>query len=405
MKKQMFATMMIGLAAAAASSNGMAAANSTIRLGVLTDMSGPYSTLTGRGSVVATQMAIDDCLAKECKGMKIDLVSADHQNKADIASSKAREWFDTQKVDALVDLVNASVQLSIQKLVVEKDKVALYPGGTTRLTNEDCAPNNSVQWMWDTYSQVAAVTRALSKPGSTWYFLTADYAFGKALEGDGKSVIESTGGKFIGSHRHPFPNSDFGSAILQAQASKANFIGLANAGPDTINSIKGAREFGIDKKTQRIVGFILTAQEVRSLGLETAQGATLAEGFYWDYDTGTRAWSNRYEKLSKLGKPSMIHAGVYSSVYHYLKAAAVSKTTDAKTVVQAMHKLPIKDEVVRNAKLRPDGRMVHDYYLFTVKSPAESKSEWDLYRLDKVISGDQAFKPLKDSACPALKKS
>ncbi|KAF1041349.1 MAG: hypothetical protein GAK35_03369 [Herbaspirillum frisingense] len=374
----------------------------TIRLGVLTDMSGPYSSLAGRGSVVAAQMAIDDCLAKECKGMKIDLLSADHQNKADLASSKAREWIDTQRVDALVDLVNASVQLAVQKLVVEKDRVALYPGGTSRLTNEDCAPANSVQWMWDTYAQVAAVTRAINQPGSTWYYLTADYAFGKSLEADGKSVIEATGGKLLGSNRHPFPNADFSSAILQAQSSKANYIGLANAGADTINAIKAASEFGVAKRGQKVVGFILSAQDVHSIGLATAQGALLAESFYWDVDEQTRAWSNRYEALSKLGKPSMIHAGVYSSVYHYLKAAAASKTTDAKSVVQQMHKLPIQDPIVRNARLRPDGRMVHDYYLFTVKSPQESKGPWDLYRLDKVIPGDQAFKPLEQSACSAI---
>ncbi|MFJ3055673.1 ABC transporter substrate-binding protein [Herbaspirillum sp. NPDC087042] len=306
----------------------------TLRLGVLTDMSGPYSSLAGRGSVVAAQMAIDDCLARECRGMKIDLIAADHQNKADLASSKAREWFDTQHVDALVDLVNASVQLAIQKLVVEKDKVALYPGGTSRLTNEDCAPGNSVQWLWDTYAQVAAVTRAINKPGTSWYYLTADYAFGKALESDGRAIIEAGGGKFLGSNRHPFPNADFSSAILQAQSSKANYIGLANAGADTINAIKAASEFGVTKRGQKVVGFILSAQDVHSIGLQTAQGAVLAESFYWDYDDQTRAWSSRYESLSKLGKPSMIHAGVYSSVYHYLKAAAASKTTQARDVIQ-----------------------------------------------------------------------
>ena len=397
--------MLAALTAISAAPNSVAQnAEKKIRLGVLTDMSGPYSTLSGRGSVVAAQMAIDDCLARECKGMKIDLLSADHLNKADIASSKAREWIDTKNVDVLVDLINASVQLAIQKLVVAKDKVALYPGGTSRLTNEDCAPNNSVQWMWDTYSQVASVTRALSKPGSTWYFLTADYAFGAALEVDGKAVISSVGGKFLGSHRHPFLNADFSSAVLQAQASKANFIGLANAGADTANAIKSAGEFQIEKRGQRAVGFILTAQDVRSLGLSAAQGTLLAEGFYWDLDDQTRVWSNRYEKISKLGKPSMVHAGVYSSVYHYLKAAAASQSTDAKTVIAAMHRTPIQDAVVRNAKLRPDGRMVHDYYIFSVKSPKESKHEWDLYKLEKTIPGDEAFKPLKDSACPSIKK-
>lgn len=376
-----------------------------VKLGVLTDLSGPYSTFAGEGTVVATQMAVDDCLQAECKGMSIEVISADHQNKADIGTAIARRWIDSEGVTALGDIVNASVQLAVQALVKEKNSVALFPGGTARLTNEDCAPENSVQWMWDTYSQVAGVVKPLAKPDTKWFFLTADYAFGEALLKDGTAFIDAQGGKVVGSVRHPFPTADFASFLLQAQESGAKYIALANAGTDATNSVKQAAEFGLDKGGQSVVALFLTLPDVKGLGLFAAGGITLTEGFYWDFDEGTRAWSKRFAERYKKGMPSISHAGAYSVTLHYLRAVAAARTTEAKAVVKKMHELPISDAIVRNASLRPDGRMVHDTYLFRVKTPTESRGEWDLYKTLQVIPGEQAFRPLSESACPAVKKS
>lgn len=375
-----------------------------IKVGVLTDLSGPYSTFAGEGSVIATQMAVDDCLMAECRGMPIEVISADHQNKADIGSAIARRWIDNEGVTAIGDIVNASVQLAVQGLVREKNSVALFPGGTARLTNEDCAPENSVQWMWDTYSQVAGVVKPLAKPGSKWFFVTADYAFGQALQKDGTAFIDAQGGKVAGSVRHPFPTADFASFLLQAQGSGANYVAFANAGTDATNSVKQATEFGLDKAGQSLVALFLTLPDVKGLGLSAAAGTTLTEGFYWDFDEGTRAWSKRFAERYKKGMPSISHAGAYSVTLHYLRAAAAARTAEAKAVVKKMHELPIKDDIVRNANLRADGRMVHDTYLFKVKTQAESKGEWDLYKTLQVIPGEQAFRPLSESGCPALRK-
>ncbi|HEY0522366.1 MAG TPA: ABC transporter substrate-binding protein [Stellaceae bacterium] len=395
--------------AAAAAPAAAQISDGVVKIGVLTDMSGVYARLTGEGSVVATKMAVEDCLKAECAGMKIEVISADHQNKADVAAAIARRWIDEEKVDAFGDLVNASVQLAVQAIVKDRDRVALYPGGTTRLTNEDCAPENSVQWMWDTYSQVAAVVKPLAKPGSKWFFLTADYAFGAALQNDATAIVTRQGGTVVGSARHPLGANDFSSFILQAQGSDADFIGLANAGGDTINAVKQASEFGVlggggASAKQKVVGFVMMLPEVESIGLKLAQGATLAEGFYWDLDDETRAWSKQFEAAYGKGKPTMIQAGAYSATLHYLKAVAAAKTDSAKAVVRKMHELPIKDAIVRNARLREDGRMVHDFYLMRVKAPAESKGPDDIYDLVATIKGDDAFKPLSESACPAVRK-
>lgn len=379
-------------------------ADVSVKIGVLTDMSGPYSRLTGDGSAVAAKLAADDCLKAQCAGMKIEVLSADHQNKTDVAVATARRWFDEEKVDVLTDLVNASVQLAIQALVKDRNRVALYPGGTTRLTNEDCAPENSVQWMWDTYSQVAGVVKPLAKPGSKWFFISADYAFGKALQTDATNIIEKQGGTVVGSVRHPFPNNDFSSFLLQAQGSGADFIAFANAGSDAVNAVKQASEFGVMGSNQLVLGLVLMLPEVQSIGLKLAQGALLAEGFYWDFDDDTRAWSKRFEAAYGKGKPTMIQAGVYSATLHYLKAVADAKTTDAKAVIKTMHELPIKDAIMRNPRLRKDGRMVHDFYLMRVKTPEESKSPDDIYNVVATIKGDDAFKPLAESACPAIAK-
>lgn len=388
----------LGLAASPALAD---MSNGTVKVGVLTDMSGVYSDITGKGSLIAAQMAIDDCLKAECAGMKIEMISSDHQNKADIASATARKWIDQDGVDVLADMSNASIQLAIAPLVKEKNRVALFPGGTARLTGDACQPGHVVQWMWDTYVQVAGIANRLTKPGTSWYLVTADYALGHQLEADTKAVVAKKDGKFLGSVRHPFPAVDLSSPLLAAQGSGADIIALANAGNDTVSGIKTAREFGITGSKQKLVAFFLTALDVKSVGLSAAQGTLLSEGFYWDIDDGTRAFTERFK--AQAGKiPSAIHAGVYSSVLHYLKSAAAAKSDDAQTVVAKMAELPIKDDVVRNAKLRPDGRMVHDFYVFQVKAPGASKGEWDLYDLVATLPGDEAFRPLSESTCPPV---
>ncbi len=400
-------TKLIGLAAALfalafAESASAQLSDGMLKIGVLTDMTGVYADITGKGSVIATQMAVDDCLAAECAGMKIEVISADHQNKADLAVAKAREWFDTQGVDVLVDMSNASLQLAIPPVVKEKNKVALFAGGTARLTGDFCHPDNVVQWMWDTYVQVAAVAGRMTQPGTRWYLLVADYAFGHQLEADARTLVAAKGGTVIGATRHPFPAHDMSSFLLTAQASGADIIAFGNAGGDTIKSIKTAREFGLHTGKQKLITFFLTATDVHSLGLDVAQGTTLAEGFYWDLDERTRAFSQRFKQLNG-SMPSAIHAGLYSATRHYLKAVAAGKTDAGTAVIAKMREIPIQDDVVRNARLREDGRMLHDFYVFQVKTPEESKGEWDLYKLVATIPGDQAFRALSPD-CPALKK-
>ncbi len=373
-----------------------------VKLGVLTDMTGVYSDLTGKGSILATEMAVEDCLKAECAGMRIEVVSADHQNKADIAVNVGREWIDRQGVDVLVDMSNASVQLAIPSLLRDKNRVGLFQGGTARLTGDACEPDHIVQWMWDTYVQVAGLANRLTKQGTSWYLVTADYAFGKQLESDAQALVSARGGVFAGSVRHAFPASDMASQMLTAQGSGADFIALANAGNDTVLGVKTARDFGmLTSGKQKLVAFLLTVSDVKSLGLDASQGTLLTEGFYWDLDERTRAFSQRFAAKNG-GMPSMIHAGIYSSVKHYLKAVAAAKTEDAKTVIKKMRELPIDDDVVRNARLREDGRMVHDYYVFRVKKPTESKGPWDLYALEATIPGDQAFRPMSAKLCPKI---
>ncbi|WP_167350059.1 ABC transporter substrate-binding protein [Methylobacterium platani] len=372
-----------------------------VRIGVLTDMAGVYADITGKGSVAATQMAVDDCLAAECRGMTIEVVSADHQNKADVASALAREWIDRQGVDVLTDMSNASIQLALPPLLKAKNRLGLFPGGTARLTGDSCLPSHIVQWMWDTYVQVAGVATTLTQPGTTWQLVTADYALGNQLEADTRQLVARKGGRVLGSVRHPFPAADLSSQIVTAQGSGADIVALANAGGDTITGVKAARDFGLLGGGQRLAAFFLTVMDVRSIGLETAQGTVLTEGFYWDLDPGTRAFSARFR--ARHGTvPSAIHAGIYSAVRHYLKAAAAAGTDEAGAVMAAMHRVPIADEVVRNARLRPDGRMVHDVFVFRVKAPAASMGEWDFYETVATIPGEQAFRPLEQGNCPAL---
>ena len=375
-----------------------------VKIGILTDMSGPYSSFGGKGSVVATNLAIEDCLKAECSGMKIEVLSADHQNKADIASSKAREWLDRDRVDAFADLTNSAAALSVQKLLKEKSAIGLFTGpATTRLTNEDCGPT-SFHWMFDTYSESAGAAAALTKAGGkSWYFLTVDYAFGHSLEKDATEMVKANGGNVVGSVRHPLNASDFSSFIMQAQASKAQVIGMANATQDAVNTIKASREFGIVDKGQKLAALMLQVTDVHAMGLQVAQGLVSSEGFYWDLDDQTRSFSSRFEKVHKV-KPNQVHAGVYSSVLHYLKSVAAAKSDAAPAVAAKMRELPIKDDVMRNASIRPDGRVVHDMLLVEVKKPAQSKAAWDYYNILGTIPANTAFTPLAQSQCSLVKK-
>jgi len=389
----------LGLAAAPA----LAEAPS-ITLGVLTDFSGPYMALAGEGSVLATKMAVEDCLKAECKGMAIKVIQADHQNKADLATSIAKRWIDEEHVDAFVDITNASVQLAMQPLVRERNRVALFPGGTARLSNEDCSPQNSVQWLWETYSQVATSVRPLAKPGTKWFFITVDYAFGQALQADAVKIIEKQGGTVVGSVRHPLNTADFASYLVQAQASGADYIAFADAGKDVMNAMKQADEFGLRAKST-LVALFMSLADVKGLGLPVAHGTVLTEAFYWNIDEGTRAWSKRFAARYDGRMPTVSHGGDYSAVLHYLRAVAASGTNEAKAVVAKMHELPIHDEIVRNASLREDGRMVHDTYLLKVKEPAQSVEANDVYDVLRIIPGVEAVRPLAESACPALRRA
>ncbi|MDQ3195811.1 MAG: ABC transporter substrate-binding protein, partial [Pseudomonadota bacterium] len=374
-----------------------------VKIGVLTDLSGLYSDLAGSGAVLATQMAIDDFKAQAKPDFKIEMVSADHQNKGDISANKAREWFDTQAVDVITELVTTSTALAVMKVAKEKNKITLVSGAaSTAITNEECTDTN-VHWTYDTYSLANGTGKAVVKQGGdTWYFLTADYKFGHSLEADTTAVVKANGGKVLGAVRHPFPGTDFSSFLLQAQASGAKVIGLANAGTDTTNSIKQAAEFGITPKAT-LAGLLMFISDVHALGLKATQGMYLTTGFYWDFDDDTRAWSKRFfDKHKRM--PTMVQAGQYSAVMHYLKAVKAAGSDETSAVMKAMKATPIADFFAKNGKIREDGRMVHDMYLAQVKKPEESKQPWDYYNIRQVIPADQAFQPLSESRCPLVKK-
>ncbi|HPI59938.1 ABC transporter substrate-binding protein [Zoogloea sp.] len=391
--------------ALAALSGGVQAqvSGGVVKIGVLTDLSGTYSDVAGPGAVQATKMAIEDFIAKEKPDFKIEMVSADHQNKADIASNKAREWFEREGVDTATELVTTSVALAVMKIAKEKDRIALMSGpASTPITNEQCN-DVTVHYTYDTYALANGTAKAVTKQGGkSWFFLTADYAFGQALEKDASAVVTANGGKVLGSVRHPFPGSDFSSFLLKAQSSGAQVIGLANAGADTTNAIKQAAEFGITP-TQSLAGLLMFITDVHSLGLKATQGMYLTDGFYWDLNDETRAWSKRFFGVQKK-MPTMVQAGQYSSVYHYLKAVKAVGTDDTKKVMAQMKKTPINDFFAKNGQIREDGRMVHDMYLMQVKKPAESKYPWDYYHVRQVIPAAEAFQPLAQSRCPLVKK-
>jgi len=381
------------------------AAGNAIRIGVLTDTSGLYADLAGQGSVVAAKMAVEEVGGK-VGDVPVEVVFADHQNKADIGSNVARQWMDVDKVDVIVDVPTSSVALAVSELVKQKNKVLLASGpGSSELTGKQCSPN-TVHWTYDTYALANGTGKALVKTGGdTWFFLTADYAFGQSLEKDTSAVVTASGGKVLGSVKHPLNASDFSSFLLQAQASKAKIIGLANAGGDTINAIKSASEFGVAKGGQKLAGLLVFISDVHALGLPTAQGLNLTEAFYWDKDDQTRAFSKKFAEKHKGAMPTMVQAGVYASVVHYLKAVKELKSAaDGKAVVAKMEEMPTDDTVFGKGTIRKDGRKVHPMYLYEVKTPAESKGPWDYYKLLREIPAAEAFRPLEQSECPLVKK-
>ena len=403
MKKTWVAALIAGLCSGGAFAQAKLS-DDVVKIGILTDMSGLYSDAGGEGAVIAAKMAIEDAGGKVL-GKPIELISADHQNKADIAANKAREWFDTQKVDMIAELLNSAVGLAVQEVGKQKKRITMNSGAAaSRLTGADCSPYG-VHWTYDTFALSNGTGKAIVKlGGDTWYFLTADYAFGKNLEKDTTTVVKANGGKVLGSVLHPLASADFSGYLLQAQASKAKVIGLANAGGDTINSVKQANEFGITKGGQQLAGLLVFDTDIDSIGLPIAQGMYLTTGFYWDMNDDTRKWSKRFAERHKGKMPTMIHAGVYSQVSHYLKAIAAARTDDPDTVMKKMRDMPINDFFAKNGKLREDGRMVHDMYLAQVKKPSESKGRWDNLKIIQTIPGDQAFRSLKDSECPLVKK-
>jgi branched-chain amino acid transport system substrate-binding protein len=374
-----------------------------LKLGGILDMSGLYADITGPGSETAAKMAAED-FGGEVLGRKIEIVAADHLNKADLAASIARDMLDNQGVEALIDVAASATALAAGEIAKARNKIVIYNGpASIRLSNEACGPY-TVHYTYDTFGQANVTGRAAVKSGlDTWFFLTADYAFGQALEKDTTNVVVKDGGKVLGSVRHPLNTSDFSSFLLQAQASKAKVIGLANAGGDTINAIKQAAEFGLMKGGQKASPLLVFITDIDSIGLETAQGLLLSEGFYWDLNEETRAFSKRFMERTKR-PPTTAQAGVYSSVMHYLKSVKAAGTTDAAQVIKVMKETPINDMFAKNGKIREDGRMVHDMYLFDVKKPSESKARWDYYKLVGTVPGNEAFQPLELSRCPLVKK-
>jgi len=401
--KRIVAALMAG--AVVALSAGAAQAqisDDVVKIGVLTDMSSLYADATGKGSVTAVEMAVADFGGK-VKGKPVVVVSGDHQNKPDVGVNLVRNWIDNDKVDSVFDVPTSSVALAVQTLMTEKNKIFINSGGgSSDLTGKACSPT-FVHYTYDTYALSNVAGKAMVKRGEdTWFFLTADYAFGQALERDAANVVKESGGKVVGSVKHPLNSSDFSSFLLQAQASKAKVIALANAGGDTTNALKQAAEFGILQGGQKMIALLQEITDSYGLGLQQAQGLILTDGFYWDMDDDTRAFSNRF--MAKVGHmPTMIQAGLYSATMHYLQAIDATGTDDTAKVMAKMKATPIHDFFARNGHIREDGRMVHDMYLFEVKKPSESKGPWDLYKLLATVPGDEAFRPLDKGGCPLVK--
>jgi branched-chain amino acid transport system substrate-binding protein len=396
---------LLGLFLSSAAPYAQTANGSTepVRLGLILDMSGPYADVTGTGSATAAKMAVEDFGGKVL-GRPIEVLVADHQNKAEIASAKAREWFDTQNVVALMDVAASATALAAQDIAKQRNKIIILSGpGSTRLTNEACGPQ-TVHYAYDTYALGTATGQAITQQGGkSWFFLTADYTFGSDLERDATNAIKANGGAVLGDVRHPINTADFSSYLLQAQASKADVVGLANAGNDTVNTIKQAAEFGLTQSGQKLAALLMYDTDVNSNGLQVAQGMLTASAFYWDRNDDTRAFSKRFfERVGKM--PNMSQAGVYSSTMHYLKAVQAAGTLDTAAVMKVMKETPINDFYATNGHIREDGRMVHDMYLVEAKKPADSHYAWDYFKIIATIPGDKAFQPLELSRCPLIKK-
>jgi len=375
-----------------------------VRIGVLTDMSGQFSHESGEGSVTAVKMAVEDFGGKVL-GKPIEVIVADHQNRNEVAIAKAREWYDVGKVDLIANLINSSIALAVTNVAQEKNRVAIVNGsGSSRLTGDSCTPN-SIHYAYDTYALAQGTGKALIKEGlKSWYFLTADYAFGHALEGDTANVVKANGGTVVGSIRYPIYTADHSSFLLQAQASKANVVAIAGSGTTFINAVKSAKDFGLaEGGKQTIAGLLVWITDIDSMGLSTAQGLVLTNAFYWDRDEDTRAFSKRFfAKMKRM--PHMGDAGDYSSTMHYLNAIKAAGTDEAKAVMAKMREMPVNDFFAKNGRVREDGRFIHDMYVYEVKKPSESKYPWDYYKLRSVIPGDEAFRPVSESKCPLLKK-
>jgi branched-chain amino acid transport system substrate-binding protein len=389
----------MGAAAAVAQAPGVS--DGTVKIGVLTDMAGVFSDLAGAGAVTAAQMAIDDFVEKEKPPFKVELVSADHQNKPDIATGIARQWYDTGGVDLITDVINSGVALAVSSVAESKNRMLIVTGsGSTRLTNEQCSPN-TISYTWDTYSFANGQSRIVKSMGlDTWYFVAVDYALGKSLVSEASEAVTRSGGKIVGTVYHPISTTDLSSFLLQAQGSKAKVIGFANAGADLLNSIKAAKDFNITPG-QTIVPLVGTITEVNALGAAATQGMYMVEPFYWDLDDLSLAWSKRF--FDKFGKmPNFVQAVAYSAVTNYLKAVQAVKTDDAAAVMKHLKSTPINDMFARNGKVRADGRMVHDMYLVQVKAPGDVKAKWDYYNVKETIPADEAFQPLSTSKCKTV---
>src|SRR5512147_235102 len=393
------------VAAAIATALGLSAtasaqvSDNVIKIGVLSDMSSLYTDLAGAGSVAAARLAVEDS-GIEKRGYKVEIVSADHQNKPDVGSAIARQWYDTEKVDVIVDVPNSGVALAVNQITRDKGKAFLVSGAASSdLTGKACTPN-TIHWTYDTWMLANGTGSAIVKTGGdTWFFITADYAFGQALERDTAAVVTKSGGKILGDVKVPLNTQDFSSFLLQAQASKAKIIGLANAGGDTTNSIKQAAEFGIVKGGQNLAGLLVFLTDIHGLGLPTAQGLIFTETFYWDLNDQTRAFAKRFAERNKGIHPTMVHAGVYSAVLHYLKAVEASKTDDGTKVIAQMKAMPTDDPLFGKGSIRVDGRKIHPAYLVEVKKPSESKGPYDYYKIRATIPAEQAFRPEKEGGC------
>ena len=405
MKRKLLSTLIASLGLAGAGLANAQISGNVVKIGVMNDMSGVYADIGGPGSVVAAKMAVEDYLKSSKSSLKVEVVSADHQNKPDVGSSIARKWYDSDGVDMIVDVPTSSVGLAINQVTKEKGKAYVNTGSATSdLTGKDCSPN-TVHWLYDTWMLAHGTGSAVVKSGGdTWYFLTADYAFGHALERDTSEVVKASGGKILGSVKVPLNTQDFSSFLLQAQSSKAKIIGLANAGGDTINSIKQAAEFGIVKGGQKLAGLLVFLPDVHGLGLNTAQGLQITESWYWDLNDASRAFAKRFAAQHGGKYPSSDHAGVYAGVLHYLKAVDAAKTDDGTKVVAKMKELPTDDPLFGKGSIRADGRKIHPVYLFEVKKPSESKGPYDYYKVLQTIPADKAFRPIDQGNCPLVAK-